>query len=84
MLKVHLVLDQLDYGQEQVGITEPAEYIFEDREVGVLHSGSDAVAERCEHHNRDVFVAFFQCAGNVKYVVVVGSWHTDDEVDTYF
>ena len=30
MLKVHLVLDQLDDGQEQVGIAEPAEHIFKD------------------------------------------------------
>ena len=84
MLKVHLVFDQLDDGQEKVGVAEPAEHIFEDREVGVLHSGPDAVAERREHHDGYVLVTFFQSAGDVKHIVVVGSWHTDDEVDAVF
>ena len=43
VLQVHLVLNQLNDGQEQLGVTQPAEHIFEDAQVFVLHALRNAV-----------------------------------------
>ena len=82
VFQVHLVLDELDDGQQQVGVPQPAEDIFEDAEVFVLHAGGDAVAERREHHQWQFLIAVLYGAGNVKDVGRVGARHDDDEVET--
>ena len=80
VLQVHLVFDELDDGQQQVGIPQPAEDVFENAEVFVLHAGRDAVTEGGEHHQRQFLVAVLDGAGNVEHVRRVGTWHDDDEV----
>ena len=46
MLQIHLILNQLDDGKNQVGISQPAENIIEDAQILVLHSFGDTMGER--------------------------------------
>ena len=43
MLQIHLILNQLDDGKNQVGISQPTEYIIEDAQILVLHSLGDTM-----------------------------------------
>ena len=81
MVEVHLVFNQLDDGQEQVGVAEPAEHIFEDGQVLVLHSLGDTVGERRQHHDRYLGILGLDVAGDVKHIIVVGAWHADDKIE---
>ena len=47
----------------------------------VLHAFRDAVAEGCQHHDGYVRVVEFDAPCDVEDGVVLGSGHTDDEVD---
>ena len=78
--QVHLVLDELDDGEQQVGVAQPAEDILEDAQVLVFHAGGDAVRERGEHDERDVRVTLLDAVGNVERVAVVAARHADDQV----
>ena len=79
--QVHLVLDEFDDGEQQFRIAQPAEHILESREVLVYHAASDAVAERCENHDGQCRKLVLDATGDVEHIVVVRSWHTDDEVE---
>ena len=81
VIEVHLVLEQLDDGEEQIGVAQPAEHIFEGRKIFVLDARTDAVTEGGEHNDGDVLVARFDVAGDVEGVAVVRSGHDDDEVE---
>ena len=80
MLEVHLVLDEFDDGDEKVGVAEPAEDIFKDGEVLVLHATGDAVAEGGEHDEWNLAEALLDAAGNVKDVVVFRTRHANHEI----
>ena len=80
MLEVHLVFDELDDGQQEFGVAQPAEDVFEDGEVFVLNAACDAVGEGGEYYDGDVGVGCLDVACDVEDVVVFGSGHTDDEV----
>ena len=43
VFQVHLVLNQFDDGNQQIGISQPAEYIFKNTQVFVFHSLPDTV-----------------------------------------
>ena len=81
LFEVHFVLDELDDGEQEVGIAQPAEDILKDTEVLVLHAPGDAVAEGGQHHQRDLGETLLDVAGNAEHIVVFGTGHTDDEVE---
>ena len=81
MFQVHLVLHQFDDTQEQVSITQPAEHIFEDAQIFILHTLRDTVRERSEYHDRDIRKSTFDGAGNVEHIVAVVTRHTDDQLE---
>ena len=66
---VHAILNQLDNRNQQVGVSQPAEHVFKNSEINVLHSGRNAVAERREHHHRNVFVLLLDTLCRIKHVV---------------
>ncbi len=81
VFEVHLILDKLDDGEQEVGVAEPAEDVFEGTEVFVLHALRDTVGEGCEDDDGDVGELCLDVACDVEDVVVVGTRHTDDEVE---
>ena len=81
MLQVHLVLDELDDGENQVGVAQPAEYIVEYRHVFVLHSPRDTVREGGEHHAGHLGEVLLHVARHVEGVVVGITGHTDHKVE---
>ena len=81
VLQVHFVLYEFDDRQEQVCVAQPAEHIFEDAQVLMLHALRDAMTERREHHNRDVRVVHLDVASNVEHIVVVRAWHTNHQFE---
>ena len=81
VLEVHAVLDELDDGEDEVGVAEPAEDVVEDGHVLVLHAAGDAVAEGGEHHAGHVGPEGLHLAGHLEGVVVGIAGHTDDQVD---
>lgn len=56
VLQVHLVLYQLDDGNQQVGVSQPAEHILKGTEVFIGNTLGDAVAERGKYHHRNLFI----------------------------
>ena len=80
VLQVHAVLHQLDDGEQQFRVAEPAEDVLEDAQVLVLHAACDAVAEGREHHDGHGGVVELDVAGDVEDAVVLGGRHADDEV----
>ena len=81
VLQVHLILNELDDGEDEIGVAQPAEYVIEDAEVFVLHSLGDAVGERGEYHAVDIWELALDIARHIEGIVVGISRHTDDEVD---
>ena len=81
VLQVHLVLNQLDDGHQQIGISQPAEHVFENAQVLVFHPFLDAMRKRSQHHQRQMRILPLDVAGNVEGVTVVGTRHTDDQVE---
>ena len=83
VLEVHLVLDKLDDGEDEVGVAEPAEHIVEDAEVLVLHAFRYAVRERREHHVVHVRKSRLYVSRHRERVVVGIARHADNEVDVH-
>ena len=83
MVEIHLVLDKLDDGENEVSVSEPAEYVVEDGEVLMLHTSGDTVAERCQHHAWQVREVRLDSSCHVEGVIVGITRHTDDEVDVH-
>ena len=81
MLDVHLVLYQLDDGQDEVGVTQPTEHVIEDGHILVLYALGDAVREGRQYHTGNVRGTLFDVAGYGKGVVVGITRHTDNQVD---
>lgn len=83
MLQVHFVFYQLDDGYQQVGISQPAENVFERAEVFVGYAFGDAVTEGGQYHHRDVGILPFDITCHVETFVVACSRHADNEVVGY-
>ena len=81
VVDVHLVLQQLDDGHDEVRVAEPAEDIVEDGHVLVLNALGDAVREGCQHHAGNVRVGGLDLAGHGEGIVVGITRHTDNQVD---
>ena len=81
VLEVHLVLNQLDDRQYEVGVAEPAEHIVEHLEVFVLHALGDAVREGGEHHAGHIWELRLHRARHVESIVVGIAGHTYNKVN---
>ena len=81
MVEIHLVLDELDDGHDEVGVAQPAEHVVEAAHVLVLHAPGDAMREGGEHHAGYLGEALLDGAGHGEGIVVGIAGHTDDEVD---
>ena len=80
VLKIHLVFDELDDGENEVGIAQPTEHVVEDGEVFILHTAGDAVGKRREHHAVNVGEVGLNGAGHGERIVVGIAGHTDHQV----
>ena len=83
VLEVHLVLDELDDGENEVGVAQPAEHIVEDAEVLVLHALRYAMRERREHHVVHIRKSRLYVPRHRERVVVGIARHADHEVDVH-
>ncbi|CDD51019.1 conserved domain protein [Bacteroides sp. CAG:875] len=81
VLQVHLVLNQFDDGDQQVGISQPAEHVFKNAQVLVFHPFLDAMRKRSQHHQRQMGILPLDVAGNVEGVTIVRTRHADDQVE---
>ena len=81
VLDVHLVFEQLDDGEDEVGVAEPTEHIVEDGHVLILYAAGDAVGERCEHHAGQMRERHLYLACHGESVVVGIAGHADHQVD---
>ena len=81
VFEVHLVLDEFYDREDEVGIAEPAEHVFEYREVFVHYPLRDAMREWREHHAWNVGKLPLHRPRHGEGVVVGISWHTYHEVD---
>ena len=81
VLQVHLVLDKLDDGHDEVGVAQPAENIVEDAKVLVLHAARNAMREGREHHAMDLRELALDGARHGEGIIVGCTGHTDHQVD---
>ena len=83
MVDIHLVFNQFDDRQDEVGIAQPAEHIVEDGKVFVLHSLGDAMRERCEHHARNVGCLSLNSPRHTEGIIIGCTRHTDNQVESH-
>ena len=83
MVEVHLVLHELDDGEQQLGVAQPAEDVLEEAEVLPLHVAGDAVREGGEHHQRRVGELFLDAPPDVERVGIVGTGHADYQLEAH-
>ena len=83
VLQVHLILNQLDDGDQQVVIAQPAEDLLEGGEVFVGDALRDAVAEGSEDDHRDVGIVGLDVARHVEALVVARTRHADNQVEAH-
>src|SRR3712207_1419545 len=83
MFQIHLILHQLDDGDQQVGVSQPAEHVFERAEVFVDDALRDAVAERRQNHDRNVVVFRLDMPSDIETVVVSRTRHTYYKVERH-
>ena len=81
MFQIHLVLHELDDGEDEIGIAQPAEDIVEDGEILVLHAPGDTMRERGKHDTVQVGETLLDGAGHGKGIVVGIARHTEHQVD---
>ena len=81
VVEVHLVLNQFDYREDEVGVSKPAEDIVKHREVLVLHASRYTMRERRQHHARNVGRVLLHLSRHVEGIVVGITRHTYHEVD---
>ena len=81
VLNVHLILNQLDDGQDKIGITQPAEHVVECRHVLVLDALRDTMRERCQYHAGNLRSHLLDVASYGKGVVIRITRHTYHQVD---
>ena len=80
VVNIESVLDELDDGEDEVGVAQPAEHIVEDAQILVLHTARDAVAERGEHHAGDRCETGLDGTRHVESIIVCIAWHANDKV----
>ena len=81
VVDVHLVLQQLDDGEDEVGIAKPTEHIVEDRHILVLDTLGDTMGKGSEHHTWDIRVGGLHLSSHGERIVVGITRHTDHQVD---
>ena len=81
MSEIHLILDELNDGQQQLSVAQPAEDVFEGGEILVGHALGNAVAEGRQDDARNLRLRVLDATGDVENVVVVCARHHDDEVE---
>ena len=81
VLNVHAVLQQLDDGEDEVGVAQPAEHVVEDAHVLVLDALGDAVREGGQHHAGHLRGHLLHVTGHGEGIVIGITRHADDEVD---
>ena len=80
MLQIHLILYQLNNRKDQVGITQPAEYIIEDTQILILHTLGDTMREWSQHNTVDIRKLTFDIAGNIESIIIRITWHTNHQI----
>ena len=81
VIEIHLVFNQLDDGEQQIGVSQPTEYVFKVGKVFIFDARGDAVAEGGEHHEGNVLKLMLDASGNVEGVAIVCARHHNDEVE---
>ena len=80
MLQIHLILDQLDDGQEQIRISQPAKYIFKYTQIFMFHTRPDTMGKRSQNDQRNMRIFLLDLTSDIKRIAVVGSGHTDYQI----
>ena len=74
-LGVHLVLEQLYYGEEQVDVAQPREHIVDMLQVLVGQAARHLLGEGREHHDWHVGMRLLDCRGPVECLRNVDAGH---------
>ena len=75
---IHLILDQFDNSQQQLGITQPTEYVIYRTQVFIGNTFGDLFRERREHHDRDIRIMYLYLLCRRKNIAVIHIRHADD------
>jgi hypothetical protein len=78
---IHLILDQLDNRQQQVGVPQPAENIIDGGEVLLLQPQAHLAVEVGQHHDGDIVIFFLYTLGQVKRIDISDIQHLNHQVD---
>ena len=81
MFEVHLIFHQFDNRNQQVGIAQPAEYVFKCAQVFVDNPLCNTVTERSQDNDRNMFVFLFDVPPDIKTVIVSRTRHTDHQIE---
>ena len=79
--RVHLILNQLNDGEQQLRVTQPAEHIINGTQVLVGHPLRDLLRERGQHHDRDGRIQLLDLLGRRENIPVIHIRHADHQLE---
>ena len=82
LVGIHSVLDQLDDGDDQIGITVPAEDVVQSRTVLLLDAAIDILREAGQQHYGYLRVALLDDTREGKHIGLTHVVHRQNEVET--
>ena len=82
LVGIHSVLDELDDGDDQVGIAVPAEDVVESRAILLLDTAIDILREAGQQHHGHLRIALLDDAREGKHVGLTHVVHRQNEVET--
>ena len=82
LVGIHSVLNQLDDGDDQVGIAVPAEDVVESRAILLLDTAIDILREAGQQHHRHLRIALLDDAREGKHIGLTHVVHRQNEVES--
>ena len=81
VLQIHLILYQLDDGENEIGVAQPTKHVVEDAQVLIFHSLGNAMGKWGQHHAMDIRELGLHVTSHIKGIIVGIARHTNDQVD---
>ena len=82
LVGIHSILDQLDDGDNQIGIAVPAEDVVQSRTILLLDATIDILREASQQHHGHLRVALLDDAREGKHIGLAHVVHRQNEVET--
>ena len=78
---IEFILHQLDDGDNQIGITVPAEYIIDSRTLLFINLAINLLRKTCQENNRQIGIQLLNLAREIKHIRLANIIHRQHEIE---